>query len=272
MGHYVGTIMKKSRPSSVVFACVFILLLATYANAAEFSFSRINSNSFTIELNGIIKDGDDKLLLSAIKNDPYKFLLSSSIILSSLGGSVSEAIKIAEIIEMASFMTIVNEGDTCASSCFLVLVAGQMRVMDGDILIHRPYISADSYDSGDLYETTKAHQTLMQDVRKFLAARAVPAYLIEYMMKKSSTEAYRLSIHDLIELGGTSPFFEEITIAKCGTSSQDLMNPSISPEKKRCVQDIRSDNKVNFLTGLLSDEEYNEAVMKILKNNSPEAK
>jgi ATP-dependent protease ClpP protease subunit len=65
--------------------------------------------------------------------------------LNSLGGSVSDAMAIGNIIRNAGYFTAVYEGDECSSACVLVLAGGVSRIASwGKIGIHRPHFTHQS--------------------------------------------------------------------------------------------------------------------------------
>ena len=65
----------------------------------------------------------------------------------SLGGDVSGAINTGEFIRQKEMDVIVLEGDSCASSCVLLLLCGVSRMVGGKLGLHRPY--SESYSESD---------------------------------------------------------------------------------------------------------------------------
>lgn len=244
-----------------VIIIVITIIASTSLSAAEFFMLKIGPDTFQIQLSGQIKDGDYERLVSLIENSPVSFLGSPSIALSSRGGSVAEAIKIGGLVEKASLMTVVNKNEICASSCFLIFIAGNMRLTDGSILIHRPYIAGESYSKDEVDEAGEKQRASVKVVRQYLEVRSVHSDIIDKMLSLSSTKAYRLSEDDLWTLGLTSPWFEESVIAKCGASSEMLINQNrITPEIKSCVSGLSDVSRAKLLISILGEERGFSAV------------
>jgi len=194
------------------------------------------------------------------------FLASGSLKLSSPGGSVSEAIKIANIVERASLTTGVLDNEYCASSCFLIWVAGPIRDLRARLLIHRPYIDSATYNINQTIEVTEAHQIAMKQVREYLELKSVPTPIIEKMMSLPSTEAHELTDEEMATLGLMSPSFEEVTIAKCNISaSQSIALGSNIPEDKVvCVNGLRDISRAKLLIDLLGKQPAMKALCQFL--------
>jgi hypothetical protein len=243
-----------------------MLLMSASVEAAEFYMSKMTEDTYQINMTGEITDGDHERLLSVISNSPKMFLASGSLKLSSPGGSVSEAIKIANIVEKASFTTGILDNGYCASSCFLIWVAGPIRDLDSRLLIHRPYISADTYNKNQTAEVTEAHQIAMQQVREYLELKSVPTPIIEKMMSLPSTEAHELTDEERVTLRLMSPSFEEISIAKCNISaSQSIeLGSHIPQDKVDCVNGLRDISRIKFLIDILGEQPALKALCQLL--------
>lgn len=238
-----------------LFMLVITLAASTNLVAAEYFMQKIKPDSYQIQLSGVIKEGDYERLVSLIKNSPLSFLGSPSIALSSPGGSVTEAIKIAGLIEKASLMTVVNKNDICASSCFFVFIAGNMRYSNGAVLIHRPYIASNAYSKDETDKAEKKQRESVGFVRQYLEARSIQSGIIDKMLSLSSSKAYQLSEDDLWAIGLVSPWFEESSIAKCGASSEVLLNSSrITPAINSCVSGLRDVARAKLVVNILGKE------------------
>ena len=204
-----------------IFFFILIFLHSYTATAAEITFVDVQGGTGhrNIRLSGVIEEGDaDKLLRTALE-DPESFFRSFSIQLSSPGGSVEEALKIAKIIESAGLIALVSPSETCASSCFLLFVGAQVRANLGSILIHRPYFSADAV-SPDVHAAYLARtEHALVAMRQLLLMKAVPSSLIDKMMSLPSSQAYELTWQDSMSIAVMNPLVEELAINKCGTSN-----------------------------------------------------
>ena len=240
----------------IPFLAIIAFFYITSTQAAELFFSQIAPYTVQLQLKGTIVKGDYERLLSTIKNSPVSFAGTTSLTLSSHGGSVLEAMKIGELVEKASLVTMVNRDESCASSCFLIFVAGQMRLADGSIVIHRPYVSGETYDVDQLYEAGKKQRASTQLVRRYLEERYVPTEIIDRMMSLPSTKGYRLTVKDLLALGQINPSFEEASIAKCGASSDELLDRSrLTPTIANCIKALRDANRFTLLVNLVGEKQ-----------------
>src|SRR5262245_11896504 len=116
-------------------------------------------------LEGAISDGDSRSLERAFKTiegswDSFTFFLC----LRSRGGSVQEALKIAQFLmktERPSIATVVEDGQTCASACALIFLAGNaparvgawpQRFLHprGRLLFHSSRMDLDTYSDDEL--------------------------------------------------------------------------------------------------------------------------
>ena len=93
-----------------------------------------------ITIEGAIASGDDDRFRSISLDHPSAF-----VVLRSDGGQIQPAIEIGETIREAGYETVVLSGDTCASACALIWVAGARRWLaaDGRVGFHAGYRSED---------------------------------------------------------------------------------------------------------------------------------
>lgn len=64
--------------------------------------------------------------------------------LNSLGGDVFAALNIGTIAREESLSAVINENDSCASSCVFILAGAPYRYVSGRVGIHRPFFPNDS--------------------------------------------------------------------------------------------------------------------------------
>lgn len=246
------------------FVVMLLLFGSNNGMAAEFLVSRMSPGLLQIELQGDIRNGDHGRLMSLIENSPISFINARAIVLNSKGGSVTEAIRIAEIVERASLATIVGPGDVCASACFLIFVSGPIRWNQGDILIHRPYLPKSTYANNELSEITKSQRAAMSNVRMFLRERSVPTKFIDLLISQSSTEAYRLTPYDEVEVGIMTPSYEEAVIAKCGLSSQMVLKQRATEAQMNCSHELNTGARLQFLKEAVGEEIFYSALREVL--------
>lgn len=212
----------------------------TAASAATFS-SKCNAEfekiaGCTIIMTGEIVKGDNQRLIELLRtsrNSGASFY--RSMLLQSLGGSISEALLIAQTVTQNVLDTKttalwrkeypVTESH-CVSACFLIWVAGAERFHFSSpsksghrpvgLGLHRPYFSKEDFAALDPLSAAKTQQDLVAQVRAYLKRNDVPDKLIDEMMKRSSKEIYWLdSLEGADDLDQRAPWFEELMISKC---------------------------------------------------------
>ena len=194
--------------------------------AADIFFERSRLN-----IVGEIRPGDaERVAQSAIEQVTKNRKKIDSVWLNSPGGDVAEAIRIADLVSGIKPYVYVANGGVCASSCFLIFLAGYERIAygvkdDGSIPtaekrasrfglvgIHRPYLKTPSSD----LESVRKQEELMRRFRSHLISKQVPQYLVDEMMARPSNDIYWLRDRDFELIGPLSAGDEEALIARCG--------------------------------------------------------
>lgn len=221
-----------------IFSAVFTYPASTYA--ANFS-STCNtqieqSAGCTILLTGEIVKGDNQRLVDLLRSQKSGSNFFRTILLKSPGGSISEALLIAQSVTqnvLNTATTVYWKKDElitdsyCVSACFLIWVAGAERMHFSSpskngrkpigLGLHRPYFSKEDFANLDPLTAAKNQQDLIAQVRAYLKRQDVADNLIDEMMKRSSKEVYWLnSIETTDELDQRAPWFEELMISRCG--------------------------------------------------------
>ena len=108
-------------------------------------------------------------------NDPdcKKFLQVNS-----SGGDVMGAINAGEFIRQKEMDVTVLEGDSCASSCVLLLLGGVSRTVGGKIGLHRPYSTSYSESNS---EAKAKYENINKLIRKYLNRMNIPDRLLDEM-------------------------------------------------------------------------------------------
>lgn len=220
-------------------------ILSGYASAATFSTtcetSLERNGGCTIVMTGEIVKGDSQRLIDHIrsgKNSRSHFY--RRILLNSPGGSVSEALSIAQIVidnvldtnTSAYWLPLEDKRERngiCVSACFLIWVAGAKResysrppgnqfgLPPAGLGLHRPFFSSDEFVKLSPSAAAKAQQDLISQIRGYLKRNDIPDSLIDEMIRRSSREVYWLDSMDRTDeaLDGMAPWFEELMISKC---------------------------------------------------------
>jgi hypothetical protein len=130
--------MRIARPMQLRWLTLGLLGAALAGNAAaasELTSVMTADNATVIALGGDIEDGDAAATEAMIKSANDDGRLVSALRLDSPGGSLAEAIKLAELIRRAKLPTIVAAGSRCASACFIVFAAGVEKFASYDAAI-----------------------------------------------------------------------------------------------------------------------------------------
>lgn len=183
-----------------------LLLLVSWsaAHAAEFTFiprTAAGPGPAMIRMEGAITDGDAKKLSDWIITHPAEYLVTGLIQLSSNGGSVLEAIRVADLVEKSGWTALVDYGDICASSCFLIFAAAQSRISVGQVIIHRPYFNKVAEDSREYLDQIEKQGTAAVSLRNFLMAKGVSGKIIDTMMSLPSSQGHVFTPDDYRDLG-----------------------------------------------------------------------
>ena len=248
------------------FLLLACFLLGGTASAADFSFD--GEKGRALVLNGEIQPGDAEKLQEVIRNQPVEFMRASSLSLNSQGGSVTEALKLASIIEKSGLMARVNSGSTCASACFLLYVSSQFRSSDsdGNILIHRPYLTKVRTDIKGYNTDRNSQQKSLAEMRAFMEERAVPSSLIDKMLNYPSNGAHRVTAQELFEeVRHLSPTLEELTIKECGLSNRNIFseerdfggNPG--QDDLSCIRKFTMPLRWDYTRAVLGDVRFRQA-------------
>lgn len=175
-------------------------------------------------LEGSIQPGDSARFMQFLRGNRSRVVDELlPIVVDSPGGSVSEALKIAEIVKTGMFSVNLppnldknTRQAKCASSCFLLVAAAPSRVVSKSTVgLHRPFFDPSIYAASPAAKAMQAHELAIGAMRKWLEENGVPQGLIEKMMRTSSREIYWMTEEDARLLGEVSASAEELMIAKC---------------------------------------------------------
>ncbi len=121
----------------------FLALIASVfsctASAADFYNETLNDGAEAIIISGEIVAGDEERFRELSVRYP-----DAVVALSSFGGALVPALEIGRMIRLRAYTTVILEGEVCVSSCALIWVAGERRLLAEDALVgfHASYIDA----------------------------------------------------------------------------------------------------------------------------------
>lgn len=130
---------------------------------------------------GKIEAGDYQKVVSCQRtvssDNKASYGASSMFVISSPGGSVSEAMKIGRYVRNNKmWVTVIPDTGKCFSSCVYILAAGSVKYPWGEIGIHRPYFETkpnQGYDS--------ALKTVLDESRVYFRQMNIPETLADDM-------------------------------------------------------------------------------------------
>lgn len=259
-----------------IFSAVALLVAALVApvQAATLT-TACRGTSCEIFLSGVIEPGDAARLAQILRDPPNSRTLWEGVHLDSPGGDVEEALRLTALVREAMLYTqnaddLLHEapaaagsihGYTCASACFLVLVAGAnryMRVDDagGRIGFHRPFLDPD-VDSGVSPSVLDARlAALIARLRAFLIAQGVSPHLTDAMIERPKTEMYWLSRSDVLrEIGLAPSWYERLLTTRCpappATSAADQAEAfgRALLRQSACVREMRAQAQARLRRG-----------------------
>ena len=170
-----------------------LALSASVATAAEIKSFNLKDGSVEISIFGNIAPGVIDTLRASTKaaNDAGK--LVTSLRLNSEGGSLLEAVRVADWVRSAKISTNVGQDAICASACFLIFAAGETKYanISARIGVHA---------ASEKGVVSRAATTSMADVAKELD---VPWSIIRRMINTPPGEVEWLSLADLRLMGTT---------------------------------------------------------------------
>lgn len=121
--------------------------------------------------------------------------------LDSSGGQIEEAIRAGDVIGESGWTVWVREGSVCHSSCVLLLAAGDMRMIAGDVGIHRMIrIGSAATSRAELQQEL---QEVHGQVREYLQRNGV-AFAVADLMMTVPNRSLRLLTAEELDLYGLS--------------------------------------------------------------------
>jgi hypothetical protein len=170
-------------------------LVVNVTAAAELTVVDLQDDTTIVALNGDIANGNAGAVEALIKAANDGGRLISAIRLDSPGGSLTEAIQLADLIRRAKLPTIVAAGSHCASACFIVFAAGieKFASYDAAIGVHG---ASDRFG----HETARTEAATLAMAR-IAGAYGVPPRVTGQMIATSAQSISWLTPADLRAMG-----------------------------------------------------------------------
>jgi hypothetical protein len=124
------------------------------------------------------------------------------------GGNLEAAMSIGRLLRKAGKSVSVEAGDRCASACVFILAGAVNRIVGGDVIIHRPYLTEDLPGSSGYDENYKHAAEI---IRGYLAEMNIPPTLGERILAIPPDESQTLTAMELDRymLNGKDPADEQ---------------------------------------------------------------
>ncbi|WP_339410597.1 hypothetical protein [Pseudomonas sp. EA_35y_Pfl2_R5] len=183
--------------SRTVFQAVIICVAALCSSAAlakvevQAGLHKSLGRILVAKVSEDIAPGDYEALLKGIKANPGQYA-KKFIMLDSIGGSLSEAIRMGRLLRETGFDALVPSTGVCQGSCVYLLAAGHAKTVRGYVGIHRPYYAgSDSVHSASAYGPSRGTQAA------YFKEMQIPPELLEAI---NSTEPRRMRVLTPAEL------------------------------------------------------------------------
>jgi len=171
-------------------------LLAGTAQAAKMELSKTTDGQMMVYLSGDIERGDAKKLASTIESETSSGRKVTTLFLNSPGGYVSEGVMMSNIVRNYKLGTIVMDGDVCASACFIVFAAGELRTAGkkANVGVHHAY-------DGRTDNVTEDSATATDTMAQVSIRLGVSPEVITKMRETAPDKMAWLSVDDLRGMG-----------------------------------------------------------------------
>ena len=166
-----------------------LLLLASHpASAMRFAYSSTGGAGL-LAASGKVELGDGERLRAALQAVPAGARLAG-LSLNSPGGDLEEGLRLAADIHDAQLHTLVGDGATCASACFILFAAGRQRSASTTALIGVHSVSYRGSDNPDA-------QAMTVRMARRLAEYGVPDAILGKMVTAQPSQIWWLTRSEL---------------------------------------------------------------------------
>lgn len=237
-----------------------------------------------VKIEGEIEPGDANKFLRYYAY--FGAVGSRTVFLRSKGGNVAEAMAIGRLVRRFRLTTAApileyeyreeqykeypsddRSNYVCASSCFLIYVAGAQR--EGEfVILHRPYFRPSDDASVSDVEYERTQKELDDAVRQYLKDMEVEQFYIDKTIGTNSQNAYVPTYHDVDThpLEGMPPSIEEIMLSECklltaGEENELYQLAAANAEKYKRGIDIPAREMELFAKQLSGDECQNRELL-----------
>jgi len=191
------------------FAFVAATAVASSVSAATLTTTVSKENRTIVLLNGEVAAGDATRLQGIIKSSIDSGRLVSGMRFNSSGGSLVEGVRLAGVIAHAKIATVIPNGATCASACFIAFAAGAQKFVSATATVG---VSGASDKVGR--NTPDETPQIVRVAREL----GLPDEIVGRMLITRPDEIFWLTQDDLLAMGATTT----------GKSGSGALEPSVA--------------------------------------------
>lgn len=244
---------------------IFIITLFSALPAAAASLRQVDNPACFAALEGVIETGDFARISAAlaenrpqdgVNDDGHYFIPNRAVCLNSPGGSLPEAIQLAEYFFDNQYGTVVDDDAQCLSACSIIFMMGTEDYADYNIVdrklhvngtlgFHRPAFSAPDRDGYSARELEKSFEIAIDATLLFtqLASRSV---------RRGTGPMINIGLMEQMFSHHGQDFYYIDTIDKAGRWDIALTGFEIPKEISLRDAQTACDNAINWTMGLES--------------------
>ena len=178
-------------------ATFMMLASAVHATAGELFFGK--DNQWVVFQGPILSEEVDGIISQLEDRKPKLILLDS------IGGNVSGAIRFARYVREEEMNTWIAQNQTCASACALVFLAGIQRFSEGKLVVHQ-YLPPAGQGNGKISMDAAwiSVQRIIGETITLLNSFGTPRFVFERIF--SSPNLYEFTEAEMAELTTVTSF------------------------------------------------------------------
>ena len=183
---------KRQRAMRTTLTATFMMLAsAVHATAGELFFR--NDNQWVVFQGPMLSEEVDGILSKLEDRNPKLILLDS------IGGNVSGAIRFARYVREKNMNTRIIKNQTCASACALVFLAGVERFSEGKLIVHQYFPTAGHGYAKVTWDTAFIGvQWVIGEIITLLNSFGTPPFVFERIF--SSPDVYEFTEAEMAEI------------------------------------------------------------------------
>lgn len=265
-------------------SALVVVVLLPIAGAA--SSATITADSDTFYISGEIRPGDAELFRRISTRDENLYI--SRVFLQSKGGDVTEALKIAHLVDRSFMTTWLAPGSECFSACFLIWAAGVQRaLLPTSVLgVHRMALKD---PSADVNRARNLISPMAVAIDKYLLELGMPRALVARMWETPASDMYKFDYLEARTMGwtlqiGFQPTFFDAVERVCGRQPDPWYGNTIRERPResetmakiadwvQCMTRVRVRNRLAFVLDDMAAFEMGKPSLLVRSDNAAHVK